>query len=149
MHNQTMNLHHAVTIFVMILALTALIIASIAISGDIDYKESTIPASAIKDHSKLFDGNTGSSAVVEDALGAIASSGKTQGGDHLHIDGELVTSNAKDLNMLLGSSELGKNNADYTDAAFGIPLEGVRFTDVSRKNITTENSFNYIDLKAQ
>ena len=148
MHNQTMNLHHAVTIFVMILALTALIIASIAISGDIDYKEKTIPASAIKNPSDFYDGNPGSNAVVEGALGAVTS-GKTQGGDHLHIDGEVINCSSKDLNILHGSSELGKNNADYTDAAFGVPLEGIRFTDVSRKHITTENSFNYIDLKAQ
>jgi hypothetical protein len=152
MQSSTMNLHHAVTIFVMVLALIAIIISSVAISGDIDYKESSIPAKAIHNYKDLFAGKEAFLATGEESLSAVVSRAilKDTNNNHLHISGTVVQSEAADLNLLFGASNIGGYVQGSDEVIQAIPLgvtsEGVRFSNVSRSQLTGQTETGHVDI---
>ena len=155
-----MNLHHAITIFVMILALIAIIIASIAISGDIDYKTDTIPGKAIKNHAQLFRAdvnedlfNATLSATDEQSMSAVVNRNilKNTNENHLHIRGIVVQPEAADLNLLFGSSNIAGFTAGgdvLQNIPLGVTSEGVRFSNVSRSQLTSVDQKGYVEIGA-
>lgn len=142
MHRPTMNLHHAITIFVMILALIALIIASIAISGDIDYKADSIPTEAVRNHKDFYAAQ--SSVMAAETMNV--TSGATQtlkgGNNDFHLYGEPVHVRAGDLNIIHAAASMGDENA------LGVSHEGISFTNLPQDNKHTNKHSGYVTLRA-
>ncbi len=133
------SVHHFVTTITVLLTLTALILASLAISGHIDYRDNSIEATAINNHSSLFSehvtGVTPSAvidAVLEDGeLGAqIELNAPVAGDNTLSLGGVAVTASAEDINRLSGVNKHGKG--------FHIGGSGIIMEDA--------DGFNYVIL---
>jgi len=115
MERITITVHHFVTMVTVLLTLTALIIASLAISGHIDYKDNSIEATAINNHSGLFEehptGNTPSAvidAVLSDGeLGAQVELNAVTGDNTLSLGGVAVIASAAEINSLSGVNKQG------------------------------------------
>ena len=128
MERITITVHHFVTMVTVLLTLTALIIASLAISGHIDYKDNSIEATAINNHSGLFlehpTGNTPSAvidAVLSDGeLGAQVELNAVAGDNTLSLGGVAVTASAAEINRLSGVTKHGNG---FHAGGSGIILE--------------------------
>ena len=140
----TINLQHAVTIFTLVLALIAIIVASVAISGDIDYKAESIPADAISDPSKIFMKGPGASAVDEDTFNITAGGMTTKRETKYHwaLQDGFPHVSAADLQMVWGSSAMGATNA------MGIHHEGISFTNLPQENKHTSKHDGFVTVRA-
>jgi len=147
MERINITVHHFVTAVTIILTLTALILSSLAISGHIDYRDNSIEATAINNHSGLFvEHKTGdTSAVVEATVGdQLNANVVTDGDNKLSLGGVAVTASAKEINKLSG---VNKHGNGFHVGSSGIIMEDANGSNYvildSPANVTTNYTLTF------